>query len=151
RPLAAVTQRLVQVAARDLERGHEPEDERGGDRDREREDEHGGVQADHGLRGDDARRDDRDQALEAAPGQEGAPRGPPERQEQALDEELTHDAASARPIAARIANSFSRTVARARSRLATLPQPISRSSPTAASTMNSVDRKRPTTESARDW
>ena len=55
------------------------------------------------------------------------------------------------PRAARTASSFSRTAARARSRLATLAQPMSNSSPTAASTTNSVVRNWPTTMSASDW
>ena len=51
------------------------------------------------------------------------------------------------PSTARNANSFSRDVARASMRFATLPQPISSNNPTAARIVYSVDSNRPTTVS----
>ena len=54
------------------------------------------------------------------------------------------------PSAERMANSFSRVVARASSKFATFPQPISSSNPTAAKTIKSVVLNLPTTRFVSD-
>ncbi len=97
RAFAAVPQRLAQVAARRLQRRHEAEDERRADGGGEREQEHGAVQADDGLRGNRARRDGSHQPLEAGPGEDSAQGRSSQGEQQALDEERAHQAPAARP------------------------------------------------------
>ena len=90
--LAAVAERIVEVAANDLEGGRETEDDGGECGDGQSEGEDREIEPDDGFGGNDSRRYECDEAFESTPGEEGAEDGSADREEKAFDEELANDA-----------------------------------------------------------
>src|SRR6267154_5899149 len=89
---AAITQRIVQVAAHNLKRGREPKNNGGEDRTGQRESEHGKVQADDRFGRNDSRRYECHETFESTPSHNSAENRAAGGEQEAFDEELANDA-----------------------------------------------------------
>src|SRR5712672_1667952 len=93
---AAITQRIVQVAAHNLKRGREPENDGGKNGTGQRESEHGKVQADDRFGGNDSRRYECHETFESTPSHNSAENRAAGGEQEAFDEELANDAPASR-------------------------------------------------------
>src|SRR5882762_6398735 len=89
---AAVAERIVEIAANDLEGGGETKDDGGEHGGAKGEGKHGKIEADDGFGGDDPRRYEGNEAFEATPSEEGAEDCAANGEQKTFDEELTNDA-----------------------------------------------------------
>src|SRR6267154_4976317 len=93
---AAVTQRIVQVAAHNLKRGREPKNNGGEDRTGQSEGKHREVQANDGFGRNDSRRYECHETFESTPSHNSAENRAAGGEQEAFDEELADDAPASR-------------------------------------------------------
>src|SRR5258708_19178967 len=89
---AAVAKGIVEVAANDLERGSESENDGGEHGYSEGKGQHGKIEADDGFFRNDALRHQGHDGFESAPSEERAKDGAAGREQEAFDQELADDA-----------------------------------------------------------
>src|SRR5712671_4343262 len=93
---AAVTYRIVQVAANHLKRRRESKNNGGEDRTGQREGEHGKIQANDRFGGNDSRRYECHETFESTPSHNSAENRAASGEQEAFDEELANDAPASR-------------------------------------------------------
>src|SRR5882762_7911514 len=93
---AAITQRIVQVAANYLQRRCETENDGGENGTGQREGEHGKIQADDRFRRNDSRRYECHETFESTPSHNSAENRAAGGEQEAFDEELANDAPASR-------------------------------------------------------
>src|SRR5882762_3642755 len=93
---AAITQRIVQVAANYLQRRCETENDGGENGTGQREGEHGKIQADDRFRRNDSRRYECHETFESTPSHNSAENRAAGGEQEAFDEELANDAPTSR-------------------------------------------------------
>jgi hypothetical protein len=143
----AVPESLVEREARGLQRRRQPEDDAGEQRERGGEGEGASVDGDV-LHPGQAIGGEGEQRAHAPLCDQHPQRASQQRQQDALGEQLAHDAAAAGAQRRPHGDLLARAVARASSRLATLAHAMSRRNPTAPSNVKSTGRASPTRASS---